>query len=355
MRKGLILLGLLFLWTANPARAELNIGINLSFFPQMEMVPGYPVYYAPDIESNYFFYDGAYWVYQDDNWYSSYWYNGPWEYMDPEYVPLFVLRIPVRYYRRPPMYFRGWQSDAPPRWGDHWGSNWSQRRSGWDQWDRRRAPAPAPLPTYQRQYSGNRYPPVSQQRELQSRNYNYRPTEERHAGHDRPPQAPTQSPRDTAHSPSATSRPQQEQQRQNQQRRDQQKQDQQKQDQQRRDQQKQDQQKQDQQKQKQNQQRQQDQQKQNLQKQNQQKQDQQRQQEQNQQKQNQQKQDQQQQQQQQQQRQQGSQQRQNQQRADQQKQDQQKQEQRQRTTKSKQDKAHDQGDKRGDKHEDNPR
>ena len=267
MRKGLILLGLLFLWTASPAKAELNIGISVSVFPQLEMVPGYPVYYAPGLDSNYFFYDGSYWVYQDDGWYSSYWYNGPWEYMDPEFVPLFVLRVPVRYYRRPPMYFRGWQSDAPPRWGDHWGSSWSQRRSGWDRWDHRAAPAPAPLPVYQRQYSGNRYPPVSQQRELQQRNYNYHPTEERHVGRERP----QQSPRAAAPSPSPVSRPQQQQQQRPQESRrpDQQKQDQQKQaqqtqqrqrdsqqqqnrqkqDQQKQDQQKQDQQKQDQQKQ----------------------------------------------------------------------------------------------------------
>jgi len=229
MRKGLLLLGLLVLWTASPARAELNIGINVSIFPQLERVPGYPVYYAPGLESNYFFYDGSYWVYQDDGWYSSYWYNGPWEYMDPEFVPLFVLRVPVRYYRRPPLYFRGWQSDAPPRWGDHWGRDWSQRRSGWDRWDRRAAPAPAPLPVYQRQYSGNRYPPVSQQRELQSRNYNYHPAEERHVGRDRP----QQSTRDAAPSPSSVSRPQQQQQRQQESRRPEQQQGQQRQNQQR--------------------------------------------------------------------------------------------------------------------------
>jgi len=150
MRRGLILLGLL-LWATVPARAELNIGFNVSLFPQLVMVPGYPVYYAPDLEANYFFYDGAYWVYQGDDWYSSSWYNGPWELMDREFVPLYVLRVPVRYYRRPPQYFRDWQGDAPPRWGDHWGGNWSQRHSGWDRWDRRSAPAPAPLPVYQRQ------------------------------------------------------------------------------------------------------------------------------------------------------------------------------------------------------------
>ena len=41
-------------------------------------VPGYPVYYAPGLVSNYFFNDGMYWVYQDDNRYASSWHNGPW-------------------------------------------------------------------------------------------------------------------------------------------------------------------------------------------------------------------------------------------------------------------------------------
>ncbi|MBK5207291.1 MAG: hypothetical protein JJD98_18390, partial [Polaromonas sp.] len=96
----------------------------------------------------------------------------------PEYVPLFVLRIPVRYYRAPPVYFGGWRADAPPRWGDHWGRDWEQRRSGWDQWDRRSAPRPAPLPLYQRQYSGERYPRAAeQQNSIRSGNYRYQPRE----------------------------------------------------------------------------------------------------------------------------------------------------------------------------------
>ena len=107
-----------------------SIGINLPVYPQLVPVPGYPVYYAPQVSSNYFFYDGMYWVFQRDNWYASSWYNGPWGLVAPEAVPLFVLRIPVRYYRHPPVYFRGWQSDAPPRWGEHWGNSWVQRRQG---------------------------------------------------------------------------------------------------------------------------------------------------------------------------------------------------------------------------------
>jgi len=185
IRYGLI--ALLLLCSVSAAEAQISIGIglpnvsigiNLPLFPELVPVPGYPVYYAPRVDANYFFYDGMYWVYFDDNWYASSWYNGPWGLVDPYYVPLFILRIPVYYYRQPPMYFGGWQSNAPPRWGQHWGHNWEQRRSGWDRWDRRSAPAPAPLPVYQRQYSGDRYPrQVEQQRTLRSQNYRYQPRE----------------------------------------------------------------------------------------------------------------------------------------------------------------------------------
>ena len=152
-----------------------SIGINLPLYPQLVVMPGYPVYYAPQVDANYFFYDGMYWVYQNDNWYASSWYNGPWGIVQPYYVPLYILRIPVSYYRQPPAYFRGWQSNAPPRWGQHWGRDWEQRRGGWDKWKRGSAPAPAPLPAYQRQYSGDRYPKVEQQHTLRSQQYRYQP------------------------------------------------------------------------------------------------------------------------------------------------------------------------------------
>jgi len=185
IRYGLI--ALLLLCSVSAAEAQISIGIglpsvsigiNLPLFPELVLVPGYPVYYAPRLDANYFFYDGMYWVYQDDYWYASSWYNGPWALVEPEVVPLFILRIPVSYYRQPPVYFRGWQSNAAPRWGEHWGHNWEQRRSGWDRWNRGSAPAPAPLPVYQRQYSGDRYPrQVEQQRTLRGQNYRYQPSE----------------------------------------------------------------------------------------------------------------------------------------------------------------------------------
>jgi hypothetical protein len=174
MRSTIVIVCMLF-GMCIPAAAEVRIGINLQLFPDLVAVPGYPVYYAPQVDSNFFFYDGLYWVYDQDGWYSSNWYNGPWDSVSPEYVPYFILRVPVRYYRRPPMYFRGWGPEAPPRWGDHWGRNWQQRRSGWDHWDRASAPARAPLPIYQRAYSRDRYPHASEQRKLQNQNYRYQP------------------------------------------------------------------------------------------------------------------------------------------------------------------------------------
>ncbi|MEO8102017.1 MAG: hypothetical protein ABI790_05795 [Betaproteobacteria bacterium] len=183
MRYALIVLWMM-LGSLTPAVAQVsinfstpgvNIGINLPVYPQLQRVPGYPVYYAPNVSSNYFFFDGLYWVFEDDGWYESSWYNGPWRMVDPMYVPVYLLRVPVRYYRRAPVYFRGWRATEPPRWGEHWGPSWTQRRSGWDQWNRNAMPAPAPLPTYQRQYSGNRYPHPEQQAVLQSRSYRYQP------------------------------------------------------------------------------------------------------------------------------------------------------------------------------------
>ena len=184
LRYGLIVLSMLFC-SATYSGAQvsigiglpnLSIGINLPLYPELTPVPGYPVYYAPQVNGNYFFYDGMYWVYQDDNWYASTWYNGPWAFVEPYAVPLYILRIPVRYYRQPPVYFRGWHQNAAPRWGQHWGREWEQRRGGWDKWNRSSVPARAPRPTYQRQYSGERYPrQVEQQQTLRSRSYRYQP------------------------------------------------------------------------------------------------------------------------------------------------------------------------------------
>ncbi len=156
---------------------HMNIGINVPVMPDLVPVPGSPAYYAPGMDQNFFYYDGMYWVFKDDSWYASSWYNGPWSPVHPEAVPLFVLRIPVGYYRRPPVYFRGWQAEGPPRWGERWGADWSRRRAGWDRWDRHAVPPPARLPVYQRDYRGERYPAPERQHALHEENYRHQPQE----------------------------------------------------------------------------------------------------------------------------------------------------------------------------------
>ena len=186
LRYAVVVSAVLVCCTITPVAAEVNIGIGISLpnvsigitlplYPQLVPVPGYPVYYAPGVQTNYFFYDGMYWVYQDDYWYTSYWYNGPWSIVDPVALPVYLLRIPVRYYHHPPAYFHGWRSDEPPRWGQHWGPQWEQHRRGWDRSNRNAVPSRAPLPTYQRQFSGDRYPRMEQQQRLHQQHYGYQP------------------------------------------------------------------------------------------------------------------------------------------------------------------------------------
>ena len=168
-----------------------SIGVNVPTYPRLVPVPGYPVYYAPELENNFFFYDGLYWLYADDRWYASEWYDGPWQFVEPESVPYFVLRVPLQYYRRPPLYFREWDRRQPPRWGEHWGHDWEQRHHDWDRWNRGSRPPRAPLPDYQRNFSGERYPSPEHQQPLRDRDYHHQPREDqdrRMLGHSSAPQ-----------------------------------------------------------------------------------------------------------------------------------------------------------------------
>jgi hypothetical protein len=185
MRKAIAVLAILVAAaTGAPAFGQVSFGLNthsvaigvqLGAYPELVRIPGYPVYYAPNVRTNYFFYDGLYWVFDGTNWYASTWYDGPWDIVAPDEVPLFLLRVPVRYYVAPPVYFRSWSVSGPPRWGEHWGRRWEEHHRNWDRWNRSVVPPPAPLPTYQRSYTGNRYPSLAEQHVLESRSYHYRP------------------------------------------------------------------------------------------------------------------------------------------------------------------------------------
>lgn len=146
-------------------------------YPRLVLISGTAAYFAPELSANYFYYDGTYWVYQGDEWYRSAWYNGPWAKVSPLVVPLPVLQIPVAYYNRPPTYFSGGRSDAPPRWDVHWGPAWAHYRGVWDRPSRGTVAVAAPKPDYQRLYAGARYPDAAQQRTLRAHYYPYQPHE----------------------------------------------------------------------------------------------------------------------------------------------------------------------------------
>lgn len=185
MRTLLLLLSILLLPMAS-ARAEVHfslgvaipgvsIGIHIPAYPRLVRVPGHPVYYDPYLDFNLFFYDGLYWVFAEDDWYVSDWYDGPWRLVTRMNVPIYLLRIPVHYYRRPPHYFRDWRPDRPPRWDDHWGGEWHEHRGDWDRKDHH-APPRAPLPYYQQHYSGKSYPQQPDVREtIRREHYHYQP------------------------------------------------------------------------------------------------------------------------------------------------------------------------------------
>jgi hypothetical protein len=172
MRSGLVTACML-LGTCAPAVAQVSIGINLRAHPELVVVPGYPVYYAPQLDSNFFVYDDPHWVYAKVSRYAGSWYDRPWDGVAPEGGPFFVLRAPVRYDRQRPQYITGWAHDAPPRWG----GDWEPRRGGWDRWSGAAASAPVALPTYQYESSGDRYRREDQQLVLWNQAYRYRPQE----------------------------------------------------------------------------------------------------------------------------------------------------------------------------------
>jgi hypothetical protein len=177
MRKALVAALLLLATSATPSFAwvSVNIGFSVPTYPALVAVPGVPVYYAPSVNANYFFYDGMYWNFDGTQWYSSAWYNGPWGAVEPAAVPVYLWRVPVRYYRAPPPYFTGWAATSPPMWGAHWGPVWVNEHRDWDHWDHNYRPVYAPLPTYQARYSGAMYPRVEAQAQIHAQNYHYVP------------------------------------------------------------------------------------------------------------------------------------------------------------------------------------
>ena len=112
--------------TSSHAQVQVNIGIQLPGPPALVVIPGVPVYYVPRAPANVFFYGSQYWLYHANGWYTGSNWNGPWVVVEPIFLPVPILRVPVRYYHVRPAHWRGWQHDGPPRWDGHWGRDWRE-------------------------------------------------------------------------------------------------------------------------------------------------------------------------------------------------------------------------------------
>ena len=109
----------LFAGTAAKAQdVKINIGLGappivLTAPPQLVVVPGTSVYYAPDVPSNYFFYKGRHYTVVNGVWSMAPSYSGPWAVIQVGQVPPPVLAVPVEYYKIPPGQLK---KKGPPPW-----------------------------------------------------------------------------------------------------------------------------------------------------------------------------------------------------------------------------------------------
>lgn len=124
-----------FLMAGAPAFAGGGVGVSLNvnlgpppafvYPPDLVLIPGTEIYFAPVGGVDIFFYDGYWWSHQGPRWYRAYSPDGPWVVIGPRYVPGPLYRVPYNYrivYRhghRIP--FGHWEriSHRDGRWGGH--------------------------------------------------------------------------------------------------------------------------------------------------------------------------------------------------------------------------------------------
>jgi hypothetical protein len=135
---------------AGPAAAGVNINVGIGIPipvpvvvapapPPVVVVPGTPLYYAPGMNVDVFFYGGWWWTPYQGYWFRGPAYNGPWAYVQAP--PRVFFSLPPDYrqrviYQRPIPYgyfqqhWREWDRD---RRGPSWdGGGWKEHENhGW--------------------------------------------------------------------------------------------------------------------------------------------------------------------------------------------------------------------------------
>jgi hypothetical protein len=102
--------------TASDVKITIGLGVPplvLTAPPQLVVVPGTPVYYAPEVSANLFFYQGLYYIVANGVWSMAPAYTGPWAVIQIGQVPAPVVAVPVEYYKIPPGQL---MKHGPPPW-----------------------------------------------------------------------------------------------------------------------------------------------------------------------------------------------------------------------------------------------
>jgi hypothetical protein len=114
--------GLLFLVLAlsaggslgpRPAHADVNVGITIgtpapppqlvvAVPPQLVMIPGTTVYYAPSVTYDLFVFNGRYYAHHNGAWFHASTPRAGWMAVPVARVPRPLLAVPASYYKIPP-------------------------------------------------------------------------------------------------------------------------------------------------------------------------------------------------------------------------------------------------------------
>ncbi len=84
------------------AGVNIGIGINIPAFrfaapPEMVVIPGTYVYYAPGADVDILFYQGFWYRPYEGRWYRARAYNGPWAFVESGRVPGALIGLPHDY------------------------------------------------------------------------------------------------------------------------------------------------------------------------------------------------------------------------------------------------------------------
>ena len=118
--------GIVLLSGASVAAQDIKINIGLGARPvppvvvttppQLVVVPGTAVYYAPEVPDNLFVYKGRYYTLVNNVWSTAPAYHGPWMVIQVGKVSPPILGVPMEYYNISPGHLK---QKGPPPWAGH--------------------------------------------------------------------------------------------------------------------------------------------------------------------------------------------------------------------------------------------